>query len=83
MGEFDGFVIGKDKKKMYSVITDGEKSYSMDCELKEIDVDPNDVRIDRKFKLTVKGNGDMLFNFLDKKIKQHTIDELKKEKGVE
>ena len=83
---FSGYVIGVDKKKMYSIILDNEeeKSYQMDCELEYVTENVDEVQAERKFNLTVTEDGEMMFKFLNERINENiTIQDLKDNMGIE
>lgn len=80
MKVFSGYVLGVDKKKMYSIIldNDAEKSYQMDCELEYVTEKVEDVQAERKFNLTVTEEGEMSFEFLNERINENiTVQDLK------
>jgi hypothetical protein len=68
---------------MYSVITDNEKSYQLDCEYDLLGLYKEDLIAERKFKMLVDENDEVTFQFLDEYINEGvTIEDLKKIKGI-
>lgn len=82
--EMDGYILGIDSTKMYAIITDSEKSYQLDCEYDLLGLNKEDIIPERKFKMKIDENDDVVFEFLDTYINENiTIDDLKKIKGIE
>lgn len=81
--EMDGYILGVDNTKMYAIITDGDKSYQLDCEFDLLGLNKDDIIAERQFKMLVDENDDVTFEFLEKYINENiTIEELKKLKGI-
>ncbi len=80
----DGVILGLDNKMLYSVITDSEKSYQMNCDFNLLGLNEDDLKMERKFKMLIDENDDVTFEFLDEYANEGlTIEDLKKLKGIE
>lgn len=81
--KLEGVIVGVDKTNMYSIITDGEKSYQLNAEIEVLGLDVNDIIIERKFKMIIDENDEVSFEFLDEYVnKDLTIEDLKKFKNI-
>ena len=82
--ELDGYILGVDSSKMYSIIVDNNKSYQLNCEYDLLGLNKDDIIPERKFKMLIDENDECSFEFLDLYINEGlTVDDLKKIKGIE
>ena len=82
--EMEGYILGRDKKMMFSIIIDGDKSYQLDCEFDLLGLNVEDIIAERQFKMLIDENDDVTFEFLEKYINEGiTVEELKRLKGIE
>lgn len=81
----NGYVIGLDNEKMYSIIIDEQerKTYEFHVELDLIS-NRNEIEIEKMFELDIKEDGSFNITFIDDYInKDISIDDLKNNIGID